>query len=553
MTAPSSLVAELDVESRTLPKSVARALDEELTRLEDLRAQGWLVLAVLLLSASSLAAVFVAADIARPGLIGSFALIAWFIFVRRAIAKGKLRAWHKGITLVIEVVAPWLMLVGIVQGATPAIALAAWGPLLFFAGIMILTLLRLDARQAFVCGVLGGVQYLVIALLLAQPKLTPELQQEFSFTTGSILVRGVFLSLSGVLCAFVSRGLRRAFGAAVRIARARDLFGKYQLERELASGGMGSVWLATYAPEGGFRRPAAVKRIHPHLARDEKFVDAFRKEAELGARLVHHNIVQTLDFGRIDDAYFLAMEYVDGCSCAELSRRATTMGIALPPRVVARIIRDVLAGLVYAHEEARDIDGTPLRVVHRDLAPQNVLVSTAGLVKITDFGIARTLRDSTAALTQAVGHAGHVAPEHIDGKPIDARSDLFLVGVLAWELLAARPLFVRDNEMATLSALLLAPAQTIASIDGKLAPWDALLQRALAKDPKERHASAREMAAHLDALIAASDGPGVASAVELGGLVRSLEGKDVHDALTMPLGGKLGTPSNDVTSTTGAA
>lgn len=532
-----------------MPGGVAKALEEELGRLEETKAQGWLVVGLLIFVISIAAAFVIDSDILRPGITATIIIWGWFGFVLRSVRKRRQRWAHRVITSLIEIAAPWIMFAGQIEGAGAVVALQSWGVILFFCAIMFLTLLRLDARQALLYGVIGAVMYSAITFGVAVPQVPQQTFDAIDLQPTELFVRAACFLLAGVLCAFVSRGVRRAFGAAVRVARARDLFGKYKLEREIASGGMGTVWLATYAPEGGFRRPAAVKRMHPHLAKDEKLVDAFRKEAELGARLVHHNIVQTLDFGRIDDGFFLAMEYVEGCSCAELSRRAASMGIALSPRVVARIGRGVLAGLAYAHEEARDENAAPLRVVHRDLAPQNVLVSSAGLVKITDFGIARVLGDHTAALTKAVGHAGHVAPEHVDGKPIDQRSDIFLVGILLWELLCGRPLFVRGSDMATLTALLIEPHMKCASVDPKLAAWDPFLDKALAKAPADRYASASEMGAALERLIA-DGGAGVASAEELGGLVKSLEGKDVHDALTMPLGGKLGTPSDDVTAAT---
>jgi serine/threonine protein kinase len=153
-----------------------------------------------------------------------------------------------------------------------------------------------------------------------------------------------------------------------------------------------------------------------------------------------------------------------------------------------------------AHEGARGPEGRPLRVVHRDLCPANVLLSRNGEVKITDFGVARALRDSAAAQTQTfAGHFAYVAPEQASGLPIDPRADLFAVGVMLWELLGGRRLFARDNEAATLRALLseeVLPMSLVrrdASTD-----WDAFFERALARDPAQRFGSAREMAAALD-------------------------------------------------------
>jgi serine/threonine-protein kinase len=262
---------------------------------------------------------------------------------------------------------------------------------------------------------------------------------------------------------------------------------------------MGTVFEALYCPEGGFERRVAIKRIHPHLAQQPRFVDAFRREAELCARMAHPNVIQVFDFGRVREAYFLAMEYVEGLTLWELCERARTKERAIPAGLVGHIGREILAGLIHAHEEARGPDASPLRIVHRDLCPQNVLVSIDGQVKLTDFGVARALRDAAARDTKTEGgHLAYMAPEQARGEPIDPRSDLFPIGVILWELLAGRPLFRRENEAATLHALLSEPIPRVADAqEGLDASWDAFLKRALARAPADRFGSAREMLAAL--------------------------------------------------------
>jgi serine/threonine-protein kinase len=306
--------------------------------------------------------------------------------------------------------------------------------------------------------------------------------------------------VGGVLGMLVSRGLRTVIGRAESSVREQDLFGKYRLIRQVASGGMGTVHEALYCPEGGFERRVAIKRIHPHLAEQDSFVQAFRVEAELCARLVHSNIVQVFDFGRVGDTYFLAMEYVDGLTLLSFLRRMSGAQRVLSPAVVAYLGRQILGGLAYSHSGAIGTDGKPLRVIHRDLSPANVLLSTNGEVKISDFGLARALKDAASTRTRTVaGHAGYMAPEQAQGLPLDERCDLFGLAVMLWELLAGRRLFQRDNEATTLLALVSEPIAPISSVRPDLdASWDVFFERGLARDPVARFASAGEMAAVLD-------------------------------------------------------
>jgi serine/threonine-protein kinase len=264
---------------------------------------------------------------------------------------------------------------------------------------------------------------------------------------------------------------------------------------------MGVVWRATYCPEGGFARPAAVKLVHAHLVHDQSFVDAFRTEASLGARLVHSHIVQVFDFGVVDDRYFLAMEYVDGPTLREVMVKAATASQDIPPVVAGAIVRGILAGLGFAHGEARDENGSLLRVIHRDLAPSNILSSRGGSVKLTDFGIARALRDRAVDATQTVaGHLDHMAPEQANAAPLDERTDLFCVGILLWELLCGRPLFLRANQPATLLAITFGDIPLPSSEDPTLEPWDAVCARALSRDPDKRYRTAAQMASAIRAV-----------------------------------------------------
>jgi serine/threonine protein kinase len=265
---------------------------------------------------------------------------------------------------------------------------------------------------------------------------------------------------------------------------------------------MGTVHEAMYCPEGGFERRVAVKRLHPHMAAQERLVSEFRREAALSARLVHPNIVQVFDFGRVGDSYFLAMEYVDGMTLRTAMRRFRSAEQPIAPEIVAHVAREILAALAYSHDAARGSDGARLRIIHRDLSPANVLLGKSGEVKLTDFGLARALRDAASTRTRTVaGHVGYMAPEQARGESLDERCDLFSVGVILWEMLAGTRLFLRESEPASLLSLVADPVPAIRSLRPDVADgWQDLLDRALAREPGERMGSAAEMAAAIEAL-----------------------------------------------------
>lgn len=474
--------------------ALARALALEVSRLEQLRLRAWQALSLaIVVGALSLAA----ASGTGPGL-GSAAVgmvsLAWFTLVRAALLRGHWSTALALITFAVEQTVPWGIFIAVLITSGAEEATRVWGPPLVYTGMLILATLKLSPRYAVLTGVLGATQYLLLSFLVVRPRLAPGVTVEAT-EAGGDLVRALMLMIGGLVVAVVAHGLRTAVGGVVSILREQDLFGKYRLERELAAGGMGVVWLATYCPEGGFARAAAVKLVHPHLAKDEAFVGAFRHEAELCARLVHQNIVQVFDFGRFDERYFLAMEYVDGVTLGDLIKRAAAAGVRVPPLVAGAVTKQILAGLHFSHVEAHDSAGQKMRVIHRDLAPTNILISHGGEVKLTDFGIARALRDHSAALTSTLaGHFDHMAPEQTAAGALDERTDLFCVGILLWEMLTGGTLFRRANDAATLHAVVNAPIPAPSTVDAALAPFDPLCARALARDPASRFQSAREMA-----------------------------------------------------------
>jgi serine/threonine protein kinase len=232
----------------------------------------------------------------------------------------------------------------------------------------------------------------------------------------------------------------------------RQLVDRYELVAEIASGGMATVFLARLSGVGGFQRMVAIKRLHPHLAGDQEFVDMFLDEARLAAGIHHPNVVSILEVGASPRGYYLVMEYIEGDTLARLLARAATSSQRVPEPIVIRVVLDMLAGLHAAHE-LKDEAGQPTSLVHRDVSPQNLLVGVDGVCRITDFGVARAAtRLAGTRVGQLKGKIAYMAPEQALGQTdLDRRADVFAAGIVLWEVLAGRRLFKSENEAATLS------------------------------------------------------------------------------------------------------
>ena len=255
-----------------------------------------------------------------------------------------------------------------------------------------------------------------------------------------------------------------------------------------------------------------------HLARDLQFLKRFRAEARLSARLAHPNIVGALDFGRMDDNWFFAMEFVDGPTLKDVAEHHRWLGEPVKAALVAHIGREILSGLEFAHAVARDHKGRLLRVVHRDLSPSNLLIDRSGQVKISDFGVARALRRKHDLHTHhIVGKPAYMAPEQLKNGAIDARFDLFSVGVVLWELVCNRRLFLRDSEAATMMAVLACEIPRPSQLRPELGTtWDAFFVKALAEAREDRFASAAAMS---DAIAVLQDQVGVPKTHEIAVLI----------------------------------
>jgi serine/threonine-protein kinase len=270
--------------------------------------------------------------------------------------------------------------------------------------------------------------------------------------------------------------------------------GGYEIVQELRAGGMATLFLARKVGAAGFARHVAIKVVHPHLAKDKGFVRMFLDEAILSARIQHPNVVHVEELGEVGGSYFLAMEYVRGCSLWELMRQLQSLRRGFAPELAAWIAMQIADGLHAAHE-TRGETGELLHVVHRDVSPQNVLLSYAGHVKVIDFGIAKArgrMQQSTAGGLK--GKIGYMSPEQAFGRPVDRRADIYAVGVVLWEMLSMRRAFRADNDFALLEMVrnpqLAPPGTLVAGIPPAL---DRVVMTTLSADPAARPANAYDL------------------------------------------------------------
>ena len=272
--------------------------------------------------------------------------------------------------------------------------------------------------------------------------------------------------------------------------------GRYEVLARLASGGMAAVYVARALGVAGFERLFAIKVLHPHLAHEQEFITMFLDEARLAARIRHPNVVPTIDISDTGDAgYYLVMDYIEGDHLGALLQKAYKLGSKLPTPIALRAMVDSLEGLTAAHN-LTDENGRRINLVHRDVSPHNIMVSTDGIARITDFGVAKAevRLMSTTRQGQFKGKLAYMAPEHASTGEADQRSDLFSAGIILWESLTGRRLFRAENQAATLNKICIEPIPLPSSVDPDLAPFDEILARALARDPAERFQTAEEFA-----------------------------------------------------------
>jgi serine/threonine protein kinase len=310
-------------------------------------------------------------------------------------------------------------------------------------------------------------------------------------------------------------------GGLARLPTRLERFGRYFLVERIAVGGMAEVYRAVTHGVEGFRRTFVVKRILPEKASSPTFVRMFCDEARISALLHHPNIVQVYDFGHVRGSYFLAMEYLAGKDLSSLMRVLRAAKASVPPGLAAYVAREAATGLHYAHT-LRSASGQPLGIVHRDVTPSNVMMLFTGGVKILDFGIAKAAseaRTREGKPPKLEGKLAYVSPELVRGTEVDRRSDIFSLGVVCWEMVAGAGLFTGPSEYETMRNVLVQPIGAPSrGRSGVPAALDAIIARALERDPERRYQTAAEMADDLDRFLARTSSLGESVSELLAGL-----------------------------------
>ena len=319
--------------------------------------------------------------------------------------------------------------------------------------------------------------------------------------------------------------------------------GRYALHAEIAAGGMATVYLGRLHGAVGFGRTVAIKRLHPHLAKDTEFVSMFLDEARLAARVQHPNVVPTLDVVTSDGELFLVLEYIRGESLSALLRAAKAAKQPLKLPIVVALITGMLHGLHAAHE-ATDEQGAPLHIVHRDVSPQNVLIGVDGIPRLLDFGVAKAeLRLQTTREGQLKGKLAYMSPEQLNGV-VSRATDIYAAGVVLWEALSGERLFKGETEAQIMNMIVTMPIPA-PSTRNPLVPkeLDAITLKALSRSPNDRFATAEDMAAAIERVVGPATARDVANVLERY-LSESIEKRkkivaDIESAASVPGKGEL--------------
>ena len=312
-----------------------------------------------------------------------------------------------------------------------------------------------------------------------------------------------------------------------------EKFGKYELLKRLAFGGMAEIFLARLLGESGFSKQLVVKRILPQFGEDAQFVKMFIDEAVLAAYINHPNVVQVYDFGSTDNVYFIAMEFVDGADLKQILRDQAKLGSKLSFAAVAAVGEGVAAGLASAHV-AKDPDGVDLKLVHRDVSPHNIMVGRGGDVKVMDFGIARAEVRATKTATGTIkGKVAYMAPEHGSGDQADGRSDQFSLGAVLWEALAGERLYGGDSELEVLRNVLDCRVRDIREVRTDVPEVLAtIVMRMLEREPADRYDTLLEVR---DELSRFRFTLGAEGSVDLGKLIGETKPSPIRSSGTLVL------------------
>jgi serine/threonine-protein kinase len=301
---------------------------------------------------------------------------------------------------------------------------------------------------------------------------------------------------------------------------------------------MAEVYRAESAGLEGFKKTVAIKRVLPHLSEKKQFIGMFLDEARVSAHLGHSNCVQVFDIGVGDNTYFIVMEYVDGADLKAIIENLRATHRQMAPELACLVCMKICEGLAYAHE-LRDADGHPMNIVHRDMSPPNVLVTRHGEVKIVDFGLAKAnsqLEKSEPGIIK--GKFSYLSPEAAQGKPVDQRTDIFAVGIILWELLAGRRLFLGETDLETVRQVQRAEVPPIRQFNTQVTPdLDRVIARGLAGDPTRRYQSAREFGRDLTQVLFTLGRP--VSSFDIATLVEPIRAKREQDKRRQVMSGSI--------------
>ncbi len=303
----------------------------------------------------------------------------------------------------------------------------------------------------------------------------------------------LFWTVSLAIIALVrDKGRKRQTLRQLQISENGKQIGPYRLKEKIAQGGMAQVYLAEYERGDGFRRKVAIKMVLPHLAENQEFIDMFIREARLAALLQHPNIVQIFDFGKIQNTYLIAMEYIHGMNLGQIITRVQS---PLPADVAVFIIQRVSLGLDYSHKLKDDETGQTLGIIHRDISPQNIMISHQGGVKISDFGISKATTEPSLTKAGVIkGKLAYLAPEQALGQPVDHRADIYALGLVFYEMLSGKRLYQFDSDIEAIRSIPKMIIPPLPSVRPELPEaLSRIVMKCLEKDKNARYADAEAL------------------------------------------------------------
>lgn len=268
---------------------------------------------------------------------------------------------------------------------------------------------------------------------------------------------------------------------------------RYRVTERLEAGGMAEVFKGEAVSVQGFKKQVAIKRVLPHLAQNRNFISMFLDEARLGARLAHGNIVTVFDIGAADNTFFIVMEFIDGCNLKAVIEEHRQQGRRIGVKEAVFIAIEACKGLSFAHE-LQDDDGVDLHIVHRDISPPNILISKRGEVKVTDFGLAKATTQLEKTDPGVVkGKFSYLSPEAAMGQPVDARTDVYALGIVLWEMLAGRRLYLGETDFQTVKLVQQSNVPSLSRINPEVDPdLERVINRALERDVEKRFQNTRD-------------------------------------------------------------